>query len=437
MRAAALAAALAAAVALPGEALGLGVLVVAGLVAAAVCAATRPGAQGVVLGTLALALAAIPTVLDANWVVALDLTAAWLLACAAVGGLSPLSSLGPLVRLRGAPALAPGVPAGVAPAVRGTLLGGFLVVPFGALFVEADLAFSELANGVPLPTGSSLPGRAIAFLLVLLAAIGLALAARRPFKARIPRPTRRLGPWEWSIALGLLVALFFAFVVVQLAVLFGGHEHVLETAGVTYAEYARQGFWQLLAAAGLTLVVVGAAVVLADTPQRAHRIALRLLLGALCALTVVVLASALNRLLLYEDAFGLTRARLLAEAVAIWLGGLFALLVAAGIFRAVGRNLAQIAVVGTAVALLAFSLANPDALIAERNVERWQETGRIDVAYLQGLSADAADSLAGLPPDLRREALAPLAARLDPDEPWTSFNLSRDQARDVLAALDD
>ncbi len=320
MRAAALAAALAAAAFLPGEPLGIGVLIVAGLVAVAVRASDPLGAQGVVLGTLALLLAAVPTALDADWVVALDLTAAWLLACAAVGGLTPVAALGPLLRLTRAPALAPGVPAGLAPAVRGALLGGLLVVPFGALFVHADLVFSELAEGVPLPSLDALPGQAVAFTLVLLAAVGLALAFRGPVRASIPRPTRRLAPSEWGIALGLLVALFLAFVLVQLTVLFGGRRHVLETAGVTYAEYAREGFWQLLAAAGLTLLVVGASVIFAATPQRRHRIALRLLLGALCALTIVVLASALNRLLLYEEAFGLTRSRLFAEAVTVWLG---------------------------------------------------------------------------------------------------------------------
>ena len=432
-----MAAALAGAAFLPGEPLGIGVLIVAALVAVAVRASDPLGAQGVVLGTLALLLAAVPTALDADWVVALDLTAAWLLACAAVGGLTPVAALGPLLRLTRAPALAPGVPAGLAPAVRGALLGGLLVVPFGALFVHADMVFSELAEGVPLPSLDALPGQAVAFTLVLLAALGLALAFRGPVRASIPRPTRRLAPSEWGIALGLLVALFFAFVLVQLTVLFGGRRHVLETAGVTYAEYARQGFWQLLAAAGLTLLVVGASVVFAATPQRRHRIALRLLLGALCALTMVVLASALNRLLLYEDAFGLTRSRLFAEAVAVWLGGLFALLLVAGFVRAVGGNLARIVVVGTALGLLGFSFANPDALVAERNVDRWRETGRIDLFYLQELSADATPALAGLPPHLRVEALRPLAIRLEEREPWSSFNSSRDAARELLATLDD
>jgi hypothetical protein len=205
-------------------------------------------------------------------------------------------------------------------------------------------------------------------------------------------PKRRLRPWEWVIPLALLNALFLAFVAVQLAVLFGGHEHVLKTTGLTYAEYARSGFWQLLGAAGLTLFVIGAAVLVAETPRRSQRLLLRAVLGLLGALTIVVLVSALRRLLLYEDAFGLTRLRLLAEAVALWLGGLFALVGAAGLVPFVRRHLSRIAVAGTGAALLAFSLADPDRLVAAHNVARWQNSGRLDVPYLQELGADAAPS---------------------------------------------
>jgi hypothetical protein len=251
-------------------------------------------------------------------------------------------------------------------------------------------------------------------------------------RVSMPRVPRRLTPWEWGIPLALLDALFLAFVVVQLAVLFGGHEHVLRTAGLTYAEYARQGFWQLLAAAALTFAVVGAATLLADAPRRSQRLLLRVLLGVLCALTIVVVVSALRRLLLYEEAFGLTRLRLLAEAASLWFGALFALVLAAGLIAPVRRELARIAIGVTAAGLIVFGLANPDGLIAERNVERWRETGRLDVAYLQTLSADAAPVLAELPHALRRRALAPLAARLRKGEPWSSYNLSRERARDRL-----
>jgi hypothetical protein len=213
-------------------------------------------------------------------------------------------------------------------------------------------------------------------------------------------------------------------VVVQLAVLFGGHDHVLETSGLTYAEYARRGFWELLWAGALTLTVIGIAAAVAATPRRAHRVLLRALLGALCLLTLVILASALHRLRLYEDAFGLTRARLGAEGVILWLGGAFVLV---GLAPLVRRRLPAIAVAGTAAALIAFSAADPDRLIAQRNVEHWHETGRIDLVYLSGLSADAVPVLDGLPEPLRTLALPEV-----PDDPWSSANRSRARARAIL-----
>jgi hypothetical protein len=255
----------------------------------------------------------------------------------------------------------------------------------------------------------------------------------RPLRARPPRPQGRLGVWEWAIPLALLDVLFLAFVAVQLTVLFGGDDHVLRTAGLTYAEYARQGFWQLLAAGAMTLAVVAAADLLADVARRRDALLMRALLGILCALAIVVLVSALHRLRLYEDAYGLTRARLAAEVFALWLGGLFGLLLAAGIVDRVARHLPRLVLAGSGAALLAFTVANPDGLIAERNVERWRATGRLDVAYLQTLSADAAPALAGLPPGLRDEVLAPLAARLADDERWSSANLSRRRARRQLS----
>jgi hypothetical protein len=415
---------------LPERPLGIGAVVVCCLVAAAVGLAARPTLERVLFGALALALAAQAALLDAGWVVALDLAAAAVLAALAVSGARLSSLAAPLVRLRDAPGLAPPVPERGTPVLRGSLLGLLVVAPFVALFWQADAAFAQLGRSVPLPSGDPLIGQAAAFVVVLLAALGLALVARRPFHAALPGTERKLTTWEWAVPLALLDVLFLAFVVVQLAVLFGGNDRVLETAGLTYAEYARQGFWQLLAAAALTLAVIGAAAVVAETPRRVHRLLLRGLLGTLCALTVVVLVSAVQRLLLYEDAFGLTRLRLVAVAFALWLGGLFALLLVAGLAPAIRRRLAHVAVAGTALALLGFSLASPDRLIAERNVERWRETGFIDDRYLMGLSADAVPALVGLPAGLH--VLDDVEARLAQDEPWSSWNRSRARARALL-----
>jgi hypothetical protein len=258
------------------------------------------------------------------------------------------------------------------------------------------------------------------------------LAARRPPEPAEQRPRPRLHTLEWAIPLLLLDALFAAFVAVQLTMLFGGHDHVLRTAGLTYAEYAREGFWELLTVAGLTLAVVASSVVLANTPTRVSRLLLRALLGLLCALTLVVVGSAIHRLQLYEDAFGLTRLRLAAEVSALWLGGAFTLVLLAGLVPYVRLRLPSLAVGGTAVALIAFSAANPDGLIASRNVEHWRETGQIDLTYLDGLSADAVPVLSELPATMRRRALARVSARLARGDPWGSANLARSRARAEL-----
>jgi hypothetical protein len=432
MRAAALGAALAAAVLLPGHPLGVGALGVAILVAITVWRGGGIGWQALLYGTLALALSAMCVFRDAGWVVAIDLAAAWILGSIAVSGARVTSLAAPFVRLPDARLLAPSVPRGAAPAVRGALLGGVIVVPFGALFWTADAAFAQFSQELPLPSPGSLSGRVLAFAVALTAALGLALAARR----RLASPTlvvpRELAVLEWAIPLALLDALFAWFVGVQFAVFFGGHDHVLETAGLTYAEYARQGFWQLLAASALTLGVVAAAAFLTDAPHRADRLLRRALIGTLCALTLVVLASALRRLFLYEDAFGLTRSRLGAEVFALWLAGLFALLLASGVLRVARRRLVSAAIVSSAAGLLAFSLANPDGFIADRNVQRWRESGRLDLSYLRGLSADAAPAISELPAELEGAALGPLAGRLARGEPWSSFNLSRWRAREII-----
>ena len=52
--------------------------------------------------------------------------------------------------------------------------------------------------------------------------------------------------------------------------MFGGHDYLQRTTGLTYAEYVHQGFGQLTVATMLTLAVVGVAArkAPADTPAR-------------------------------------------------------------------------------------------------------------------------------------------------------------------------
>jgi len=334
------------------------------------------------------------------------------------------------------------------PLMRGFALGGLLLFVFGTLFVSADEAFAELADRVLVTPDVSLgllPSRVVVGGVVMVFAAALAsfapalgvgrggpVAWTADIGAKFAGHKRaRLGRTEWVIALAMLDGLFAVFVTVQITVLFGGRDHVLETSGLTYAEYARSGFFQLVAVAGLTLLVLG------FFARYAHRIGsrddllLKLLGGVLVVLTLIVLASALKRLLLYEEIYGFTRLRVAVHASILWLTGMFCMVSVAGV-RMNARWLPRYVVVFSSVALLAFTAIRPDALIAERNVERFERTGKIDVPYLTGLSPDAVPALAQLPEPERSCALARLRYELtEPDSVW-ALNLSRDTAREVL-----
>lgn len=435
---------LAGAVLLPESPPGLGLLLVGLLVAAAALptARDRLGRHEVAFGVLGLLLLSVVVVRDAPWFVALCLLgtaglSSYALApgrslvATALGGLSL-----PLAAVRGLPWLGRGVRSHVTrqtgswwPVLRAAGVSLGLLAVFGALFASADEVFASLLPDLHLDL---LPVR----LFVLVAVAGVAgcgafLGAAPPrWDVLTPSAARPVRVLEWAAPIALLDLLFAAFVAVQLTVLFGGHRHVLGTAGLTYAEYARGGFGQLVVVTLLTLSVVAAAARWAPRRTGRQRALLRILLGTLGALTLVVVGSALYRLHLYEEAFGFTRLRLFMNAFETWLGVVMLLVLVAGIrLRAAWLPRAIVAAAG--VALVTLAVLDPDAFVAERNVERFTLTGKVDLAYLQGLSADAAPAVDRLPEPQRSCVLGGMS--VPGDAGLAGWNLGRDRARELLA----
>ncbi|MFF4877475.1 DUF4153 domain-containing protein [Micromonospora sp. NPDC000668] len=423
-----------------------------GSVTTAAAAVARPGATGApgrvagaVWAAATVALVAVGSVRAAGWLFALCLIAAAVTATLAVtGGRSPFgmlvaATLPPAATVRALPWAARGLrrtrPAGpgVGRLLTSLAVSAGLLTLFGLLFSSADAVFADLVAGLlpDIALGGGV-GWLARLLLIGLGLLGGAYLVSRPpnlegLRAAPTRPAHRL---EWTLPLVLLDALFAAFVSVQLTVFFGGAGHVLRTAGLTYAQYARGGFWQLLAVTALTLLVIAIAARRAPRSTRADRLLVRVLLGTLAALSLVVVASALYRMQVYADAYGATRLRLVVATVELWLGLLF-VLVGVAVVRMRADWLPRL-VIGTAVlALLGLAVVNPDRLIADRNVDRYLETGRLDVGYLSRLSADAVPALDRLPEPMRSCALREIAAELPRDGLWAA-NLGRERARREL-----
>jgi uncharacterized protein DUF4153 len=308
---------------------------------------------------------------------------------------------------------------------------------FGGLFFAADSVFaSYLTSAVP-PLGNPLTHIALIALVGWVAA-GLlrdlvaereedrAVSAESLLRRRLDSP---LGATEVVIALAALDLLFLAFVVVQAGYLFGGRHLVESHAHWSYAQYARHGFFELVVVSALVLpVLLGANALVA-------RKSVRLLSGVLIGLELIVAASALQRLRVYEQRYGLTELRIYAVGVVVWLGFVF-IWAALTILRGRVRRFAVGALIAGFVATAALNVVNPDAVIVRTNLSRPQ----VDVAYLARLSDDAIPTLiersGSLSPAQQQQLTQLLRERRTTSGGWLSWNLSRQQASTALRRLD-
>jgi hypothetical protein len=436
-----------------------------GLLAAIVLPFRDPGlgtfvvllaAGGVVLGfsvnrrspfTLACAglcalLAATVVVRDAEWIVTLCLLAGATVCMAGIVRGRTLRAFvlagaaWPLAGLRGLPWLGRSVQSvtglGRRAAALRTIVWSLLgVVVFGLLFASADAVFAEWVGAVvPDLELDSFVLRA--FLTVAVGGVVLAatyLALNPPHVEPWGGPPRPVAHrYEWLAPVLLVDAVFLLFLVAQATVIFGGHDYLERTTGLSYAEYVHQGFGQLTVATALTLIVVWAAARKAPRSSAGDVGWLRGSLGLLCVLTLVVVASALYRMHVYQEAYGFTRLRLLVDVFEGWLGLLVLGVMAAGLtLRAVW--LPRAALLSGAGLLLLLAAINPDAWIAQHNLDRYEETGKVDWSYLQGLSADAVPVLAALPDGVVDCALT---GREPGDDDWLEWNLGRQRAEPLI-----
>ncbi len=438
-----------AALLLPNHDIGLGTVLVllAGGASVYAASAHRRDPFTLTCAGLAAVLSLIMVVRDAEWISVLCALAATVLCVAgsararSFGGIVLAGVLWPLSALHGLPWLGRTVrqlvPGGQWTTVARTVLWSVLgVVVFGLLFASADALFASWVDAV---TPSLELDNVVLRVFVGVAVGGLVLATCyfamtppqvEPDGVTPPRPVQHR--YEWLAPVLLVDAVFGLFLVAQAAATFGGHDYLRRTTGLTYAEYVHQGFGQLTFATLLMFLVVWAASRKAATATAADRAWLRGALGLLCALTLVVVASALHRMDLYQQAYGFTRLRLLVDAFEGWLGLLVVAVVVAGVALE-GAWLPRVALVSGAVVLLALALSNPDAWIARHNVDRYQETGKVDWGYLQALSDDAVPELVDLPEADRNCALA---GRETTDVGLVDWNLGRARAHHALDGTD-
>ena len=329
--------------------------------------------------------------------------------------------------------------------LRGVLITIPLLLLFGLLLASADKIFSDML-------GSAfdwlkfdifdnfIPHTLIILLLTWLGAAALWHAMTKSEKQLAIQPDKPLfkpflGMTETSIALISLNVLFALFLVVQFRYFFAGSANV-SIDGFTFAEYARRGFFELVAVALIASVLYFSLASFTKRNTQTKKRAFSVMAGLLLAQVGVMLISAFQRLRLYEQAYGFTSLRLAAHVFMVFVGLLLLALIIMELTNSF-RRLGLVLMLG----FLAFALVmvglNEDALIAQQNLERAVQGEKLDAAYLvHGLTNDAVPTLfrymddGELDPELQEKLQLVMACRYGyykevfGNAPWQSTSIS-------------
>jgi len=254
-----------------------------------------------------------------------------------------------------------------------------------------------------------------------------------------------LGTVEVVLLLGLLDLLFISFVSFQIPYLFGGLDIVRATPDFKLSEYARRGFGELVFASALVLpVLLASHWLIRDTVKgRAHTI-FRILAGIQIVLLFVIMASAVQRLVILtgESGYGLTTVRFYPMVFMTWLAVVF-IWFGLTVLRGARNRFAWGALWAAVIVLGGTNLLNPHAFIAKTNIELMRQGRDFDTHYNASLSTDAVPTILAAMPEMRVDdrCRAQLSThiefqRLGAVDDVLSFNFSRRRAFLALSAAE-
>lgn len=319
---------------------------------------------------------------------------------------------------------------------RGLILAIPLLLIFGGLFMAADAVFESFIYKVFQINVDLITLHAFLILCFAWLAAGYLRGALQENEqaslGQLPSAASKIGIIEIGMVLGLLDLLFLSFVIIQIRYLFGGVSTVA-TTDLTYAEYARRGFFELVTVTTLALPVLLFAHWLLNKENPRHERIFRLLAGTQILLLFVVMASALQRMRMYQSEYGQTELRFYTTAFMYWLALVFVWF-GTTVLRGNRQPFAFGALTSSFLMVALLNVINPDALIVRANLTHAQACHTFDAYYATSLSADAVPDLVQALPMLPQSERGMLSQKIlerwSPPQhsDWRTWSLARTQA---------
>ncbi|MBE5882216.1 MAG: DUF4173 domain-containing protein [Lachnospiraceae bacterium] len=270
--------------------------------------------------------------------------------------------------------------------VIGLLISVPLLLVVGSLLLSADVVFRNLADNAfselfkDFDFGT-LIGIAITTLIGLTFSYGILIElCGKHIKPEV-KEKKTMEPIIAITFTSVLTIVYLLFSVIQIVYLFIGNMRLPDN--YTYAQYAREGFFQLLFVCIINLILV----LFCMSHYRDNKI-LKGILTVLCGCTYIMIASSTMRMLMYIGTYHLTFLR-----VFVLLALLVLFLCLTGVVITIykpGFPLFTYMLVVVSVCYISFSLSRPDTYIATYNIRAEAS----DMYYYYELSPDAAPILA-------------------------------------------
>lgn len=237
-----------------------------------------------------------------------------------------------------------------------------------------------------------------------------------------------------SILMATILFVYTAFVIIQFKYLFSG---ATLPEGLIYSEYARKGFFELLALTTVNIAIILTIIRFTKGYEGKMLTFVKILCHYLCAVTVVLLVSSYYRMMLYVGIHGLTRLRLFVLGFLIFEA--IGLLIT---FIYIAKPEFNIALIYVVISLCYYSLLNivpTDNIIAKNQVDLYL-TGKSDnIDYVLSLSADSVPALEYLientqDAELKEKVSISLFNKYYSDIPmrWQRYNYSLEKADKIF-----
>ncbi len=303
--------------------------------------------------------------------------------------------------------------------VFGLAIAAPLVLLFVLLFSSADPIFKQavldLINALDINWETFWRLVVIAFFTIMFAAMFYFTASRKHSVRQHSYLPKNFSVMIVNTILGAINLIFLFFVYIQVRYLFLGGD-AIDLLDITYAEYAREGFFQLL----FVVMVVGIILtIMYGTVTRTKSALLRIFASLLTIFSGIVCVSALKRMMLYQAEFGQTLLRVHVHA---WIIGMMVLLLIGLVFILLRKNLRTLILVEAAVVLVLFvgmSSWNIERFIVNTNIDRSLGSEEsLDTLYLTELSTDAVPTLFDRFDELSEEDRATLEEHFENRYDW-------------------